>query len=413
MAADSEQHDRQPDRQDRPQDRSTAGRALPVGSLVTTFELFFDLVYVITLTRVTAFMAHEHSGAGLLRGLLLLALVWFSWSAYAWLGNQARADTGAVRLGMSLAMAGVFVFALTVPETWHDAPGGLYGPVVLSCAYLVVRCVHLVLYGYLARGDIGLRRQVRVSWPPVLGGCALLIVGALIGGGWQTALFAAALVVDWGGVHLTSRRGSWRIHSAAYFTERHQLFVIIALGESLIAMGMGATDHPLSTPMLAAATLGVAAASGLWWLYFDVVSLLVEHRLDEARGQTRLTLAVNAFGYGHFPIVAGIVLTALGVEGVVAYADSGKGLGGFYASALCGGSAVYLAGLLLFGRLSVGVWGPFRLAAVCLLLAWLPAAMVLPPLAGLAGIVVVFAAVAVAEARRYGELRRNVRPNAS
>ncbi|GAB3003999.1 low temperature requirement protein A [Streptomyces pseudoechinosporeus] len=385
-------------------------RTVLVGSRVTTFELFFDLVYVITLTRVTQYMAQEHSGLGVLHGVLLLALVWFSWSAYAWLGNQARADLSVVRLGMTLAMAGVFVIALTVPEAWDDSPGGLYGPLVLPCAYLLVRSVHLVIYAHLARGDRGLLRQIAVSWPPVLTGSALLIVGAAIGGRWQTTLYAAAIVVDWGGVYLTSRRGSWRIHSAPYFTERHQLFVIIAIGESLIAMAAGATDRPIGVPLLAAGVLGVAAAAGLWWLYFDVVSLLVEHRLVETRGRARLSLAVNAYGYAHFPIAAGIVLTALGVEGVVAYADSGKGLGGFYAGVLCGGAATYLAGLLLFGRISAGVWGPFRLAALCLLLAWLPAAVVLPPLAGLSGVVVLLAAVAACETWWYAELRRSVRP---
>ncbi|MEU5655109.1 low temperature requirement protein A [Streptomyces sp. NPDC047737] len=385
-------------------------RSVLLGSRVTTFELFFDLVYVITLTRVTAYMAHEHSGIGMLHGVLLLALVYFSWSAYAWLGNQARSDRGVVRLGMTLGMAGVFVVALTVPEAWDDAPGGLYGPLVLPCAYLFVRCVHLVIYARLARGDRGLRRQIAVSWPPVLAGSALLITGAVIGGWWQTVLYAAAIVVDWGGVYLTSRRGSWRIHSAAYFGERHQLFVIIAIGESLLAMAAGATDHPVSIPLLTAGILGVGAVAGLWWLYFDVVSLLVEHRLSETQGRTRLALAVNAYGYAHFPIVAGIVLTALGVEGVVAYADSSKGLGGFYAGALCGGAAVYLAGLLLFGHVSAGVWGPFRLAALLLVLAWLPAAVVLPPLAGLAGVVVLLAALAVTETWYYAELRRSVRP---
>ncbi|MFD7282854.1 low temperature requirement protein A [Streptomyces sp. NPDC059862] len=275
---------------------------------------------------------------------------------------------------------------------------------VLPCAYLFVRCVHLVIYARPACDDRGLLRQIAVSWPSVVSGSALLITGAAIGGGWQTALYAAAIVVDWGGVYLTSRRGSWRIHSAAYFTERHQLFVIIAIGESLIAMAAGATDHPVTTALLAAGVLGVGAGAALWWLYFDVVSVLVEHRLDETRGQARLSLAVHAYGYAHFPIAAGIVLAALGVEGVVAYADSGKGLGGFYAGALCGGAATYLAGLLLFGRVSAGVWGPFRLTALCLLPAWLPAAVVLPPLAALA-------AVAVTETWWYAELRRSVRPD--
>ncbi|MFF3380398.1 low temperature requirement protein A [Streptomyces sp. NPDC002680] len=386
----------------------TDARKAPASSRVTTFELFFDLVYVFTLTQITQYMAHHHTGTGVLHGVLLLALVWFSWSAYAWLGNQARADRGVVRAGMALAMAGVFVLALTVPEAWDDLPGGLSGPLVLACAYLFVRVVHLVLYGVLARGDRGLLRQVAVSWPPVLAGCGLLIVGAAVGGRWQTALFAAAIAVDWGGVYATSRRGSWRIHSARYFAERHELFVIIAIGESLLAMGAGATDHPVGAGLLTAAVLGVAAATGLWWLYFDLATLIGEHQLDKAQGQARLRLAVNAYGYAHFPIMAGVVLTALGVEGVVAHADDGKALGGFYAWALCGGAALYVLGLLLFGRIMLNVWGGFRLTALCLLLAGIPAGAVLPPVAALAGVVVILAAVAAAETRWYAELRRHV-----
>ncbi|MFB8176026.1 low temperature requirement protein A [Streptomyces sp. NPDC055966] len=386
----------------------TGGGAVLGTGRVTTFELFFDLVYVFTLTQITAYMAHAHSSAGALQGMLLLALVWFSWSAYAWLGNQARADLGIVRAGMALAMAGVFVVALTIPEAWHDLPGGLPGPLVLTCAYLFVRCVHLVVYARLARGDRGLVRQVAVSWPPVLGGAALLIVGAIMGGDTQTALFAAAIAVDWGGVYATSRRGSWRIHSAAYFAERHQLFVIIAIGESLLAMGAGAAGHPMSAPLLAAAVLGVGAAAGLWWLYFDLSTHIGEHQLEQSQGPARLTLAVGAYGYGHFPVAAGIVVTALGIEAVVAHADDGKALGAFYGWALCGGAALYVGGLLLFGRIMLKAWGGFRLLGLCLLLAWAPMAGLLPPVAALAGVVVILAAVATAERLGYAEMRRRV-----
>ncbi|MGH3367255.1 MAG: low temperature requirement protein A, partial [Nocardioidaceae bacterium] len=112
----------------------------------TTFELFFDLVYVFAVTQVTGYMAHQHSAHGVLQGLLLLALLWWTWSAYTWLGNQARADEGVVRVALTVAMSAIFVVALTIPEAWHDAPGGLNGPVVLVCAYLLVRMVHLTVY---------------------------------------------------------------------------------------------------------------------------------------------------------------------------------------------------------------------------------------------------------------------------
>ncbi len=130
-------------------------------------------------------------------------------------------------------------------------------------------------------------------------------------------MFAGALVVDWGGTYLTSRHGSWRLHSAAHWTERHGLFMILAIGESVVAIGVGAAEQPISGPLLFAAVLGVGAAVCLWWLYFDLVQLAAERRLLEEQGQARVKLAFEAYTYTHFPIVAGVVVAALGVEGVL------------------------------------------------------------------------------------------------
>ena len=159
-------------------------------------------------------MAQAHTGHGVVQGLLLLALLWWTWSAYAWLGNQARADEGLVRAGMAVAMAAIFVVDLTIPEAWQDAPGGLDGPLVLVGAYLLVRCVHLPLYAVAAVGDRELRHQLAITSGPLLASAALLLPGALLGGSTQTLLFAGALLVDWVGVWLISRHGSWRLHSA-------------------------------------------------------------------------------------------------------------------------------------------------------------------------------------------------------
>src|SRR4051812_2600330 len=178
--------------------RSRVLRVRPTGEdeSATNFELLFDLVYVFALTQVTGYIAHEHSAEGALQGLLMLALLWWTWCAYTWLGNQARADEGLLRAGMALAMAAMFVVALTIPEAWHDAEGGLDGPVVLVCGYLVVRCVHLVLYGFAAGSDKALRHQLAISWFWLGLGGALLLAGAIVGGWAQTALFAAALALD-------------------------------------------------------------------------------------------------------------------------------------------------------------------------------------------------------------------------
>jgi low temperature requirement protein LtrA len=375
----------------------------------TPFELFFDLVYVFAVTQVTGYMAEEHSAHGVLQGLLLLTLLWWTWSAYAWLGNQARADEGLLRAGMAVAMAAMFVVALTIPEAWHDAPGGLNGPLVLVGAYLLVRCVHLTLYAVAATDDPGLRRQVAITWLPTLAGGALLVAGALLGGWTQTLLFAAALLVEGAGVYRTSRHGNWRLRSVAHLTERHGLFIILAIGESVVAIGVGAAEQPISVPLLVAAVLGVAVAVGLWWLYFDMVSLAAEHRLMEVHGQARVDLAVEAYTYGHFPLVAGIVVAALGLEGVLAHAGDSKPLGAFYALPLLGGAALYLAGQLLFKRRMHNMLSLPRLVATGVLLAALPAAVVLPPLAGLAGLVVILAALIVVETTRYAQIRRNLR----
>ena len=288
------------------------------GDTVTTFELFFDLVYVFAATRVTGYMSHAHDAPGVLQGLLILALLWSTWDGYAWLGNQVRTDTGVVRAAMAVAMAGMFVVALAIPEAWDDAEGGLNGPLVLVVAYLLVRCVHLTVYTLVARGDIGLRRQLVLAWGPTVAGAILLVAGALLGGRAQTAFFAAAFLVEWGIIYLTSREGNWRMHSAPHLTERHGQFVLLAIGESLFAIGVGAAGQPISLSLLVAAVLGVAAALCLWWLYFDEVSRTAEHRLRDAQEQARVRMAIEAYAYGHFPIVAGIIIGAVGVEGVLA-----------------------------------------------------------------------------------------------
>jgi low temperature requirement protein LtrA len=377
----------------------------------TTFELFFDLVYVFAMTQVTAYMVHAHDALGVLQGLLVLALLWWTWSAYAWLGNQARADTGVVRAAMAVAMAALFVVALTIPEAWDDAEGGLDGPLVLVGAYLLVRCVHLTVYALAARGDPGLRRQLAISWGPTVAGALLLMAGVLLEGQLQTVFFAGALVVDWGGIYLTSREGNWRIHSAPHWTERHGLFIILAIGESVVAIGVGAAGQPISAPLLAAAVLGIVAALCLWWLYFDVVSRAAEHRLRDARGQARVRMALEAYTYGHFPIVAGIIVGAVGVEGVLAHAGDGEALGLFYAAALYGGVALYLAGHLLFKQRMYAALSVPRLVTVGALLLALPGAAFLPPLVGLAGLVLLLGVLIIVETRRYAALRGGVYPD--
>jgi low temperature requirement protein LtrA len=383
--------------------RRTPAGVRPAGEShrATPFELFFDLVYVFATTQITGYLAHEHTAYGMLQGLLMLALLWGTWSGYTWLGNHSRADRGPLRAGMVVAMAAMFVVGLAIPEAWHDAPGGLSGPVVLVCAYLLVRWVHLTVYAMAATGDAGLRHQITITWLPLLMGAVLLVGGALLGGWAQVVLFALALLVDWVGIYLTARHGDWRLHSPAHLTERHGLFIILAIGESVVAIGVGAADQPISVPLLLAAVLGVGVAVCLWWLYFDVVSPAAERRLIGTRGQARVGLAVDAYTYGHFPLVAGILLAALGVEGVVAHAGESHPLGVFYALSLFGGATLYLAGHLLFERRMHRTLSPSRLVTAGVLLAAAPGAVLLPPMAGLVALVTILTVLIVVETTRY------------
>ncbi|AGZ41327.1 low temperature protein [Actinoplanes friuliensis DSM 7358] len=366
----------------------------------TPLELFFDLVYVFATTQIIGYLAHEHSVSGVVQGLLMVALLWGTWSGYTWLGNHSRADRGPLRAGMVVAMAAMFVVALTIPEAWHDAPGGLRGPVVLVSAYLLVRWVHLAVYAVAATGDAGLRRQITVTWIPLLGSAGLLIGGALAGGWVQLLLFTPALVVDWAGIYLTSRHGDWRLHSTTHLTERHGLFVILALGESVVAIGVGAAGRPISLSLVVVAVLGVGVAVCFWWLYFDVVATRAERRLAGAPGESRVRLAVEAYTYGHFPLIAGILLAALGVEGVVAHAGESTPLGYFSASALFGGAAVYLAGHVLFQARMHRSLGVTRLVTTGVLLAAVPLVAAAPPIVGLIGLVTILAGLITVEISR-------------
>lgn len=386
-------------------------RARPTGEdhATTTFELFFDLVYVFAITQITAYVNHEHSFHGLIQGLLLLGMLWWTWSGYTWLGNQARADEGVLRAAMVVAVVAIFVVALTIPEAWHDGPGGLNGPLVLVIAYFVIRAVHLGVYVVAAAGDRGLRRQVAISWLPMLSGIALMFAGIAFGGRLQTVFFALALGVDVALVWVTSQHGNWRIHSASHWTERHGLFVILALGESVVAIGVGAAEQPISGPLLIAAVLGVLLPVLLWWLYFDVMSPAAERVMKEARGEHRVRLAIDAYTYAHYPVVAGIVVTAVGVEQVLAHATESDELGAFAAGTLFGGVALYIVGQLLFKwRLRMGISIP-RLSAVLVLLAAWPLAAFGSPLIGLTAVVVVLAVLIAFEVARYAETRNSIR----
>ena len=237
---------------------------------VTTFELFFDLVYVFAFTQVTGLMAETHSAFGILQALIVLGLLWWTWVSYCWLANQAPADQPVMRVGMSLAMIAVFVIGLTVPEAYDDLEGGLGGPLVLAVAYTLVRLIHGVLYLVAAGDDRALRRQVLITEAVAMAPAATaLLVGALIGGPAQTWIWLGAFLYDFVLTYVSSRGGgAWRIYSPAHWSERHGLVVILALGESIVAIGVGVAQEAIDWAIIVGAALAVTLAILSWSAYF-------------------------------------------------------------------------------------------------------------------------------------------------
>lgn len=394
------------------------------GASVTPLELFFDLVFVYALTQVTALMAADLTWPGVGRGLLVLALLWWCWCCYAWLGNTVRADEGVARVVLFAVIATMFVVAATIPEAFVDLPGGLPGPVVFAACYLAVRVLHLVLYWYAARGDGGLRRQLVRAALPMLGGAVLLFTAALLPSyltddpgrvlSLRTLLWVLALAVDYGGIMAIGAAG-WQIFSAAHWTERHGLIIIVALGESLVAIGVGITALPISWPIIVASFLGVTVAAALWWAYFDVVSIAAERVLARARGAERAALGRDSYTYLHLPMVTGIILLALGFKKVLAYVGDGTHhrltdpLHGLGLLALYGGVVLYLLGHVGFRLRNMRSVNWPRVATTVLLVLLLPVADHLPALAALGLLAVVCAGMVVTEMVLFGEARRALR----
>ena len=383
-------------------------------AVVTPLELFFDLVFVFALTQVTAYMADELSWHGVLRGLLIVMLLWWSWTAYAWIANVVSADEGQIKLVMLAAMAAMFVMALCIPEAFVDAPGGLSGPVVLAICYLIFRVMHLLLFWILSRDDRGLRQQVLRFTPSVLGSTALLLIASNFTGWVQTALWVAALAVDYIGTALGGASG-WRLPAPKHFAERHGLIIIVALGESIVAIGVGVAQRPISVAIIVASILGLILASAMWWAYFDISALQGEHALSSEPVETRPRLGRNAFSFAHLPLVASIVLTAFGIKKVLEYVSDTEHhtladpLKGVVLAALVGGVALYLLAHVLFKWLTVHRLSVVRLVGAGALLVAMPLVGSLPALVQLGVVAGVLTVILVVESVIWAESRHQIR----
>jgi low temperature requirement protein LtrA len=366
---------------------------------VTPLELFFDLVFVFALTQVTVLLADHPTWSGVFRGLLVLAALWWAWSVFAWLTSAMDVDEGGVRLVMLASMGAMFGVALAVPGAFGD------DAVLFGVAYLIVRLLHLVLAVVVAGDDPDRGGALLRFAPTAIVGASLLVVAGFLDGDARIIVWVLALAIDYLGPTVIGAGGGWRV-APEHFAERHGLIILIVLGESLIAIGAGA-GFELDSGVIVGAALGIVVVSALWWLYFDVAAIFARRRLMQATGLELHRLALHAYSYLHLPMVAGVVLFALGLKTTLG--DVGEALDTVPAVALCGGAALYLLGHIAFLFRSTGRIFRRRTLGAVVLLALIPVALAVPALAALALVGAVCSLVVAYEVIRYRGARIQVR----
>jgi low temperature requirement protein LtrA len=355
---------------------------------VSPFELFFDLVFVFGFVQTTTYLANNLTWTGVLRGIALLATLWWAWICYSWLTNAISIDGRLLeRVVLFCATAAMFVVALAVPNAFGET-GVLFG-----IAYFVVRLLHVGLHA-LAIGSEN-NRAIRLLGPGFLGAPALLVAAGFLDGTLQAALWVLALAVDYGTPALRGVAGF--TIEAEHFVERYRDIVIIALGESILAIGLeisGSAPSSLAT-IVPVALLGIVLAATLAWLYFDYVTFFMEENLTRADGAKRARMARDTYSYLHLPIVAGVIFVALGLKKTVA--GAGVPLDVIPAVALCGGGALYLLGDAACRLRDTGTVSILRLAVAALACALVFVAVQYPALVTLTAVVLLFVVLATLE----------------
>jgi low temperature requirement protein LtrA len=366
---------------------------------VTPLELFFDLVLVFAITQVSSFVSEDPTWTHLVQGLAILAVLWFAWVSYAWLGNTAASDEGPMRVVLLAAMGALLIVSLAVPKAF-DGDGLVFG-----IAYLGVRCLHVAAYVIVSRDDPALRAVVWRLASTILPAAGVLVVAGALHGAARDVCWALALAIDYGGLAWRGVEG-WRVEPS-HFAERHGLIIIIALGESIVSLGVGAGHLGLGIGVIAGALLGIAVASALWWAYFDVVAIVAERRLRAADPVEQIRMARDSYTYMHLPMVTGIIVFAVGVKRTLE--DVGGHLHAVPAVALCGGVALFFFSMSGFRRRNIGGWNRPRLVACALLVALAPIATALPALLALGLVALVACGDIAYEVVVYAEARDRIR----
>ena len=323
---------------------------------VSTLELFTDLVFVFAITQLTTLLSDDTTPRGVLEVVLIFGVLWWMFGGYVYLTNAMAIDRKNRKLLLLVGMMGFLLTALATPTTFHG--GGL----VFGFGYLIVVLVHSGLFLYSS----GQRTGDIFRWAPMnVVGATLLLVAGVVQGTAAYVLFALALAGQVVSSIVSSGSGTFRLR-ASHLVERYGLLVLIVLGESIVAIGVGAEGLPLDASLVSAALVALAITSAMWWLYFSGDDVRAEEALATASNQSRIRLALLAFFYATIPMLLGVVAFAAGVKSAIAHAFDPMALGP--AMALAFGLALYLLGDVIF-RLSIGsgrTGGRMVAAVVCL-----------------------------------------------
>ncbi|MCW3814165.1 low temperature requirement protein A [Micromonospora sp. DR5-3] len=373
--------------------------AVAPGARVERFEVFFDLVFVFSFFIITRATAMSVTGTNLLHAMLVLAVLWWVWVIHTVVATRVRLGVGFVPALMVVAMAALFSFALALPQAFGDPRYRAAGPVVVALSYVVIRGVHLLLYWHVAREKPGERRLLLKYSPELMISTALLLSAALIppfidntgrAAMVRDGLWLAVVVLQYSS-GLVAGAWGWMVTSAEHWTERYDLILIIALGESIISVGVGGNllGRPVTGRAVVAAVLGVVFTAALWWAHFDVIAPAARIAQHVALDRPRVAMARDAYGYCHLVMIAGIILFAIGAEEIVRQiADRSVPLAeppphGSAVSLLFGGVAGYLCGNMLFQARTLRTLSWTRVGTVLVLGAAIPLAQRLPGLATL------------------------------
>jgi low temperature requirement protein LtrA len=303
-------------------------------------ELLWDLVFVFAITQVSSLLGHDLTWSGFGKSMLVLALVWWAWSAFVWASNAVDPDSPVLRGSLFLGMILIFIVGLALPQAYGD------DATTFAVAYAGVRLLHLALYADASRRGNASWAAIAGFGTTVLIGMALLIGGSFLAESAQIILWVAAAAIDYAGPAWLTRerlRGLQEV-AVAHFAERYSLFIIICLGESIVATGLGASTHKLDATEILSVSLSLAITIGLWWTYFGTLARLAEERLRVH--DDPVLAAADAYSYIHLILVAGIIVFAVGAKVAVAHPDDPLSDGARLA--LCGGVATYLSGLVAF-----------------------------------------------------------------